>query len=189
MSKYQQVWKSLEDDEYRREYAADVGTGLAFQIKLIREKNGWTQGQLAEHIGSQQPTISQWENPNYGDFSLNSLKSLATAFDLALMVKFVPFSELVEWDANLTPQRLAPPSFREEVHAGYQANRLLAEHVGEPVTVAANDVELRGLLSAKDLAALTAPYVGLSEDTLEPTRRWSTDTAVEPQEKNHARAA
>lgn len=115
MSDYdEQVWRSLEDEEYRREYAADVGTGLAFQIKLLREKNGWTQGQLAERIGNRQPTISQWENPNYGDYSLNSLKGLAAAFDLALMVKFVSFGELVEWSANLTPDLLAPPSFQEE---------------------------------------------------------------------------
>ncbi len=114
MDRFQQVWGSLQDEEYRREYSADVGTGLAFQIKLLREKNGWTQQQLAERAGGQQETISQWENPNYGSYTLNSLKSLAAAFDVALMVKFAPFSELVEWSADLTPERLAPPSFTEE---------------------------------------------------------------------------
>ena len=114
MTKSQQIWSSLQDEEYRREYAADVGTGLAFQIKLIREKNGWSQQRLANFVGSHQPTIHQWEDPDYGNHTLNSLKSLASAFDLGLMVKFVPFSELVHWNANLTPERLAPPSFDEE---------------------------------------------------------------------------
>jgi transcriptional regulator with XRE-family HTH domain len=114
MSKYQQVWQSLQDKEYREEYSSDVGTGLAFQIRLLRERNGWTQERLAQLTDKRQETISQWENPNYGSYTLNSLKSLAVAFDIALLVKFVPFSELVEWNASLTPERLAPPSFTEE---------------------------------------------------------------------------
>lgn len=114
MTRYEQVWSSLQDEEYRREYSADVGTGLAFQIKLLREKNGWTQEHVAQLTGKQQETISQWENPNYGSYTLSSLKSLAAAFDVALLVRFAPFSELVEWNTGLTPQRLAPPSFVEE---------------------------------------------------------------------------
>jgi DNA-binding XRE family transcriptional regulator len=119
MDKYQQVWTSLEDEEYRREYSADVGTGLAFQIKLLREKKGWTQEKLADLTGRQQETISQWENPNYGSYTIKSLNSLAAAFDVALMVKFLPFSELVGWNTSLTPERLAPPSFTQE-HGQHQ---------------------------------------------------------------------
>lgn len=113
-TKYYQLWKSIEDEEMRREFNLDVDTTLAFQIKLLREKNGWTQAQLAERAGSKQETISQWENPNYGSYTLKTLKGLATAFDVGLMVKFAKFSEIVEWNANLTPERLAPPSFTEE---------------------------------------------------------------------------
>ena len=113
-SSYQETWDSLADEEYRREYAADVGTGLAFQIRMLREKKGWTQEKLATLTGKQQETISQWENPNYGSYTLNSLKSLAAAFDVALLVKFAPFSELVDWTVHLTPGRLAPKSYEEE---------------------------------------------------------------------------
>lgn len=116
MNKSEQLWKSLEDEEYRRAFVVD-DTGLAFQIKLLREKNGWTQQQLAERADSKQETISQWENPNYGRYTLKTLKGLATAFDVGLMVKFAPFSEVIEWNANLTPERLAPPSYAEERQA------------------------------------------------------------------------
>ena len=112
--KYAEVWDSLRDEEYRREFSDDVGTGLAFQIRSLREKNGWTQEQLAERTGKKQETISLWENPNYGSYTLNSLKGLAAAFDVSLLVKFAPFSDLVDWSVNLTPERLAPPSFIEE---------------------------------------------------------------------------
>lgn len=113
-TKADQLWKSIEDAEMRREFNVDVDTGLAFQIRALREKNGWTQQQLAERTGSKQETICQWENPNYGRYTLTTLKGLATAFDVGLMVKFAPFSEVVEWNANLTRERLAPPSFTEE---------------------------------------------------------------------------
>ena len=115
MDRYQQIWNSLEDKEYRSLLAADVGTGLAFQIRLLREKRGLSQEELGQLAGKKQPTVSQqWENPDYGRFSLKTLKEIAAAFDVGLMVKFVSFGELVEWLVNITPERLAPPSYEEE---------------------------------------------------------------------------
>lgn len=177
MSKRQQVWKSLEDEEYRREYSADVGTGLAFQIKLLREKNGWTQEHLAERTGKQQETISQWENPNYGSYTLNSLKTLAAAFDVALLVKFVPFSELVEWSIGLTPQRLAPPSFTEE----YEVRRVLSRLAYPPRLFATTVSEFTETFTAATSQVSTAPLPveGTGEGTTVPPR----------EEKAHALAA
>jgi transcriptional regulator with XRE-family HTH domain len=121
MDKKQQLWKSLEDKEYRRAFSADVGTGLAFQVRRLREKARWTQEQLAQRLRKPQPQISQWENPDYGRYSLSTLKQLAAAFDVALIVRFAPFSELVDWTANLTPERLAPLSFGEELEQSHGA--------------------------------------------------------------------
>jgi hypothetical protein len=45
---------------------------------------------------------------------LNTLKDLAKAFDVGLLVRFVPFSSLVDWEANLTPDMIAPPNFTQE---------------------------------------------------------------------------
>lgn len=113
-AKREQVLKSLRDPEYRREFAADIGTGIAFQIRRLREDRQWTQAELAERTDKRQETISLWENPDYGNYSLSTLKELAGAFDLALMVRFAPFSELINWTVNLTPERLAPPPFDAE---------------------------------------------------------------------------
>ena len=189
MSKSQQIWSSLQDEEYRREYAADVGTGLAFQIKLIREKNGWTQQELADRVGSHQPTIHQWENPDYGNHTLNSLKSLASAFDLGLMVKFVPFSELVNWNANLTPDRLAPPNFEEEAaEAAFQPIQvaLTAQFDNKPFTITANEPGLHGLFAnwdmITDLDMITTTY-DVRAGTL------PAGVAAEVKEGNHGLAA
>jgi transcriptional regulator with XRE-family HTH domain len=164
MNKYQQVWKSLEDEEYRREYSADVGTGLAFQIKLLREKNGWTQEALAERTGKQQETISQWEHPDYGSYTLSSLKTLAAAFDVALMVRFAPFSEVVEWNANLTPDRLAPPSFAEEQAANKRRVSVVTV-ANEPIFVTAAEPFAGGFwtLRASDVPQYSFTAVTLEE--------------------------
>lgn len=113
-AKRDQIIKGLRDPEYRRALADDIGTGIAFQIRLLREDRGWTQGELAERMAKRQETISQWENPNYGRYTLSTLKDLAAAFDVAPIVRFAPFSELVEWTISLSPERLAPPSFDAE---------------------------------------------------------------------------
>ena len=196
MNKSQQIWSSLQDEEYRQEYAADVGTGLAFQIKLIREKNGWTQQALADRVGSHQPTIHQWENPDYGNHTLNSLKSLASAFDLGLMVKFVPFSELVYWNANLTPEKLAPLSFDEEAHAAEQPSRVaLATQLGTTFTMLANEPSAwqryweANLDLITDLDTITTTYdVRASIAPVDATAVWASGTTV-PKERVHGLAA
>jgi transcriptional regulator with XRE-family HTH domain len=117
---YGELMGRLADEEYRREFASEyIGTGLAYQIRLLREGRGWTQKELAQRTGQAQGTISQLESPNYGRYSISTLKRLAAAFDVALLVRFAPFSELAHWMLHLTPQRLAPPSFADELEPAF----------------------------------------------------------------------
>lgn len=110
-----ELLNTLRDEDYRREFvSAHVGVGLASQIQQMRQKHDWTQEELARRTNKAQETISRWENPDYGRFSLNTLKEVAAAFDVALLVRFVPFSDLADWTIGLTPQRLAPKNFEEE---------------------------------------------------------------------------
>ena len=107
--------EEVKDEEYRHEFVSEhVIEGLAFQINLIRQARGWTQEELAKRCDMAQESISRLEDPNYGRYSLKTLKRLARAFDVALLVRFVSFGELGEWTVNLTPQKLKPPSYEEE---------------------------------------------------------------------------
>ena len=117
---WQQLWENLSDLENREELATEIATTLAVQIKSLREAKEWTQAELARRAEKEQLTISQLEDPNYGRYSLTTLKKLANTFDVALIVRFVPFSELVDWLANLTPDKLAPASYPED-QAHYRA--------------------------------------------------------------------
>jgi len=111
------MWQSLSDPDFRKQLIAEhIDVGIAFQIRSLRNRQKLTQTDLAELLGdkSKQPMISGWENPNYRRYTLATLKELAKAFDVGLLVRFVPFSQLVDWTVDLTSDVIAPPSFSEE---------------------------------------------------------------------------
>lgn len=111
----EQIWESLSDPEFRKQFIDEhVNVGIAFQIRSLRNRQELTQFDLAQLLDAKQPLVSAWENPNYGKYSLKTLKELAKAFDVGLLVRFVPFSTLVGWTINLTHDVIAPPSFSEE---------------------------------------------------------------------------
>jgi transcriptional regulator with XRE-family HTH domain len=114
-SKQEQMWKNLRDKDFRKQFIDEhVNVGIAFQIRSLRNRQQMKQSQLAQLMDIKQPLISSWENPNYGKYSLQTLKDLAKAFDVGLLVRFVPFGKLIDWTADLKPDDIAPPNFSEE---------------------------------------------------------------------------
>ncbi len=107
----------LADKEYAEALRdANINTSIADQIRGLREARGWTQKELGsralDNNGKpiQQERISELEDPDYGRCSLTTLKRLASAFDVNLVVRFSPFSELADWLADLPSDRLTVPS-------------------------------------------------------------------------------
>ena len=111
----QQIVASLSNKESRDAFVdAEISTTVSFQIREMRKARDWTQEELANRIGSDQPTISKFEDPDYATFAITSLKRLASAFDVALAVRFVPFSQLV--DDTVSSTTLAVPSYGDDLH-------------------------------------------------------------------------
>lgn len=105
--------------------ASNLSEGVAFQIKATRDARQLTQEQLAEAAGMSQNNLSRLENPDYGKHTVSSLKRIADALDVALIVRFVPYSQYIDWlsatprtDPGLTPGTLAVPSFGKEEAEG-----------------------------------------------------------------------
>jgi len=72
-----------------------------------------------------QNAISRLESPGYGKPTITTLKRLAAAMDVGLMVHFVPFSQMIDWvsgtprlDYGLNTASLAVPTFAMEEEAG-----------------------------------------------------------------------
>ncbi len=117
INKREQMYESISDPEFRKQLIDEhINVGIAFQIRSLRNRQKMTQTKLAKLLGDKrkQPLISEWENPNYGKYTLGTLKDLAKAFDVGLLVRFVPFNTLVDWTIDLTSDIIAPPSFGEE---------------------------------------------------------------------------
>jgi len=91
------------DRQYREAYMeAAVEQGVAWQIRINRTLRDMTHAQLADLIGTRANGISRLEDPEYGAHSLETLKLIAKAFDCALLVKFVPYSELAQESEHLS---------------------------------------------------------------------------------------
>jgi transcriptional regulator with XRE-family HTH domain len=106
-----------KSNEYRSAFiAAHIRNGIAFQLRAMRDARGWDQKEVAKRLGNTklQPVVSRYENPDYGRFSISTLLELAAAFDVALVVKFAPFREVVGWESKLSESSLNVPSFNDE---------------------------------------------------------------------------
>src|SRR5438132_949996 len=85
------------------------------QCRALRESREWTQPQLAEAAGMSQPRISEMERPGERKPNLETLLRLASAFDVALQVRFVPFSELVDDDDSIHFDTFHVAPFEEDM--------------------------------------------------------------------------
>ncbi len=104
---------------------SNLAETIAFQIRATRNTCGWTQAELAQETGMTQNNISRMESPEYGKYSIASLRRIAAAFDVALEVRFVPFSQYIHWlsgteyqDKGLRPEAMAVKDFESEEASG-----------------------------------------------------------------------
>lgn len=114
-ARWRQIADSLSEKEYRDSFVIEeINTGVPFQIRAMRQARGWSQKELAARMGMTQEGVSRLENPDYGKLTLTTLKRLASAFDVGLAVRFVPFSHLVDWAVNFSPNDLAVPDYEHD---------------------------------------------------------------------------
>lgn len=107
--------EKLTDKDYRDAFVSEeIDVGLPMQIRDMREIRGWNQHYVAEKTGTKQPRFSLMEKIGYGNYSLNTLKKLASLFDVGLIVSFVPFSEMIDFVESISKKRLQIPSFTDE---------------------------------------------------------------------------
>lgn len=106
-----------------------IRVGVPFQVRALRDKKKWSQEKLGQIAGMAQTAVCRIENETAGtSVSIRTLLKLASAFDVALVVRFVPFKELLNWVAGepyrvaglSSPETTAPRSFGEEDFTTHQ---------------------------------------------------------------------
>lgn len=101
---------------------SQISQQIAAQIRAMRLRNKLSQPELAEKIGTSQNQIYRLEKPKTAKPKLLTLKRLAEAFDVGLVVRFVPFSQFTAWlsgtpylDRGLSTSALYVPGFDAEI--------------------------------------------------------------------------
>lgn len=109
-----QLLEQLQSKEFRDALVeADITNGILFQLQAMLEERGWNQDELADRASTSQPVVSKYMR-GYENFSVKTLKRLASAFDVSLTVHFERFSELLNRNLSLDETYLKIPSFSED---------------------------------------------------------------------------
>lgn len=142
----------LRSKEFRDSYALSHATSdIAFQILANRRHRGLTQKGLGELAGEmKQGFVSRLENPEGSAPNIETLARIASAFDVALLVRFVPFSELVESADRLDHGSLVVPKAEDD--AG-----LMEQVVGGHQQAVSNSIPDVVRIAAEDLFTFTVP--------------------------------
>jgi len=113
--KYLSLKPQWSDREYREAYLeASIEQGIAWQIRINRQKRNLTQNELAKVLNTRQSAISRLEDPEHGAYNLKTLIEIAKAFDCALSIKFIPYSRLACESYNLSEDDQFAPSYSAE---------------------------------------------------------------------------
>lgn len=125
MSELVEILKQeLQDKEYREGYDEGfLDQRIATQIRVLRDQRKWSQSELGERAGMRQSRISTLEEPDYGSSSINTLRRLASAFDLRLIVSFEEWNTLLHDVEHASPQELSRRSFDDDpvLHGNVEA--------------------------------------------------------------------
>ena len=87
---------------------------IAFQIRENRLSRNLSQRELADTCNTKQNQISRLEDPDNSKPTISSLRRIASAFECALIVRFVPYSELLDWRMGLSPDSILVPSIHSD---------------------------------------------------------------------------
>jgi len=102
----------LYNKKYREAFISSrISNTLALQIRAMRQERGWSQAHLAKLLGTSQNAVYRLESPQYGKYSITTLRRLASIFDVGLAVWLVPFSKLVDRVTHLSTDDILVPSF------------------------------------------------------------------------------
>jgi transcriptional regulator with XRE-family HTH domain len=112
-----QLLQSLKtSDEYRYSFVEEkIQSGLAAQIRAIREQRQLDPKQFAEKLGKKVSWVYRLEDPNLPPPTIPSLLEVARAYDVDLEVRFRPFSAFLNEANDLSTRSLEVTGFRDEL--------------------------------------------------------------------------
>lgn len=147
---------------------------IALQVRALRNKFRLTQEQFAEKTNKKQSVISRLEDPDGSQPSVQTLLDVASACDVALVVRFVSYPELLIQTSDMTPAGLEAETIFESLENARvpqpsynQSSGLYARFSGLPSALA-NEEPKQNRLSAMPTSGLgltvgEAQYLALQD--------------------------
>lgn len=169
------LFEKLTRKAYREAYVAEhVRTGIAYQIRALRDQRGWTQKKLSEVLNRPQSVVCRLEDPDYGKLSVQTLLNIASAFDVALLIKFVTFSDFLLRTRDVSPGALVAESFDPKqlkplavvVGADQEAAKITI-----PYSTISSEINISSL--AERSIWSSPPYVGQMQQVVQPDTSFS----------------
>jgi transcriptional regulator with XRE-family HTH domain len=98
------ISKLIKSRDTRESYIrSKLSVLLPAQIRSLRLRREKTQAELGSDADMKQGRISVLERIGEVSFHIETLIKLASAFRVGLIVKFVPMSEMLEWENRFQP--------------------------------------------------------------------------------------
>lgn len=112
---HSQILEKFRDKEYRDAFVGEyIFSRVPLKIRAMRDVRDMSQEKLGRLAGIAQPWVSKLEDPTYGRLTISTLLKIASAFDVALYVDFVPFSEILNRSASLSRESFDVCSFADD---------------------------------------------------------------------------
>jgi transcriptional regulator with XRE-family HTH domain len=93
------ISRLIADREFRADYIrAKLEVIIPSQLRALRLRQEKKQAELAELADMKQARISAMETPGRVNFNLETLVRMAATHNVGLVVKFVAFSEMLDWE-------------------------------------------------------------------------------------------
>jgi transcriptional regulator with XRE-family HTH domain len=130
--------KLLSSQKSRTAYIkAKLGVLVPAQIRALRLKSKEPsmpfQRDLAREAELHQSRISMFETPGMANITLETLAKVAAALRSGVVVKFVPFSEMLAWENSFSPNRFDVLRLNEDasfIHPEAQGFEFLISGIG-----------------------------------------------------------
>lgn len=158
--------QKFKNKRYRDAFVASrVRNWIAYQIRAIREQRDWSQKEFEKKTGKPQSVISRLENPSYGKVTVQTLLDVASAFNVALIVKFVDFSTFLRQTEDVSPKAMQVEEYGQELAMRQDADFVT---VDSPFVLAIQmkseeDNKISGHASDHSVLFLDVPYGGTNK--------------------------
>lgn len=103
------VSRLINERDFRADYIrAKLEVLVPSQLRALRLRQELTQPVLAEMAGMKQSRISAIETPGKVNFNQETLVRIAATHKVGLIMKFVPFSEMLDWENDYSQDSFNP---------------------------------------------------------------------------------